>query len=178
VELVVLIGLQGSGKSTFYRTFYAATHVWVSKDRLRNNRRPQRRQMQLIEEALQQGRSVVVDNTNPTAEDRAPLIEVARRYGAEVVGFFFESELEDCLERNRRRAGRERVPDRALHITLNRLRPPTPAEGFDRLYRVALAAGGDFMVQDYGQHGASRDGAHTEGSLRSGEGHSPGNVPG
>src|SRR5262249_13450043 len=80
VELVVLIGLQGSGKSTFYRTFYAATHVLVSKDCFRNNRRPQRMQMQLIEQALLEGRSVVVDNTNPTAEDRVPLIEAARRH--------------------------------------------------------------------------------------------------
>lgn len=155
MELVVLIGLQGSGKTTFYRTFYAATHVLVSKDRLRNNRRPQRRQMQLIEEALQRGRSVVVDNTNPTAEDRTPLIEAARRHGAEVVGFFFDSRLEDCLERNRRRKGRERVPDKALYIALSRLKPPEPIEGFDRLYRVSLAAGGGFTVEEYGGKGAS-----------------------
>jgi hypothetical protein len=48
----------------------------------RNNRRPQRRQMQLIEQALKQGWSVVVDNSNPTVEDRAPNVELARRYGA------------------------------------------------------------------------------------------------
>jgi predicted kinase len=148
VELVVLVGLQGSGKSTFYRTFYAASHAWVSKDRLRNNRRPQRRQMQLIEEALREGRSVVVDNTNATPEDRAPLIEAARAWGAEVVGFSFESRMEDCLERNRRRIGRERVPDRALYITSKRLRPPTLAEGFDRLYRVALRPEGGFRIEE------------------------------
>jgi predicted kinase len=153
VELVILIGLQGSGKTTFYRTFYADTHVLVSKDRLRNNRRPQRRQMQLIEEALQQGRSVVVDNTNPTAEDRTPLIEVARRHGAEVVGFFFDSRLEDCLERNRRRTGRERIPDKALFIAFSRLKPPAPADGFDRLYRVSLCGEGGFAVEEFGQEG-------------------------
>jgi predicted kinase len=49
MEVVLLVGLQGSGMSTFYRTHHAATHVLVSKDRLRNNRRPRRRQMQLIE---------------------------------------------------------------------------------------------------------------------------------
>src|SRR5690242_13264596 len=106
METVLLVGLQGSGKSTFYRTHYAATHVLVSKDRLRNNRRPQRRQMQLIEEALKEGRSVVVDNTNPTVEDRAPIIALARGYGARVIGFSFDSCLGDCLERNARRSGR------------------------------------------------------------------------
>ncbi|HEX8200167.1 MAG TPA: ATP-binding protein [Isosphaeraceae bacterium] len=153
MEVVVLVGLQGSGKSTFYRTYYAATHVLVSKDRFRNNRRPQRRQMQLIEEALRDGRSVVVDNTNPTEQDRAPIIALAGSHGAEVVAFSFESRIRDCLERNRRRTGRERVPDKALHITGARLREPTSGEGFDRLYRVRLAAGGGFVVEPYLEDG-------------------------
>jgi predicted kinase len=147
LEIVLLVGLQGSGKSTFYRSHYAATHVLVSKDRFRNNRRPQRRQMQLIEEALKEGRSVVVDNTNPTVEDRAPIIVLARSYGARVVGFFLDSCLGDCLERNARRSGRERVPDKALYITLERLRKPRIGEGFDQLYQVRLTAEGRFIVE-------------------------------
>jgi predicted kinase len=148
MEVVLLVGLQGSGKSTFYRAHFAATHVLVSKDLLRNNRRPRRRQMQLVEEALQEGRSVVVDNTNPTIEDRAPLIDLARRHGADVVGVYFVPQLDACLERNRSRTGRGRVPDKALYITLNRLHPPTLGEGFDRLYRASVAPEGGFHVED------------------------------
>jgi predicted kinase len=146
MEIVLLVSPQGSGKTTFYQTRYAATHVLVSKDRFRNNRRPQRRQMQLIEEALKEGRSVVVDNTNPTVEDRAPIIALARSYGARVVGFFLDSCLGDCLERNARRSGRELVPDKALYITLQRLRKPRWDEGFDRLYQVRLTPEGQFIV--------------------------------
>ncbi len=148
MEVVLLVGLQGSGKSTFYRTYYARTHILVSKDLFRNHRRPRRRQMQLVEEALQEGRSVVVDNTNPTIDDRAPLIALARRHGADVVGVFFLPQLDTCLERNRRRTGRGRVPDKALYITLKRLRPPTCDEGFDRLYRASLGPDGGFHVED------------------------------
>lgn len=61
----MLIGLQGAGKTTFAAQRFAETHVLISKDRLRNNRRPERRQQRLIAEALAAGRSVVVDNTNP-----------------------------------------------------------------------------------------------------------------
>jgi predicted kinase len=68
-ELVIFVGLQGAGKTTFHRTQFAASHDLVSKDRFRNNRRPARRQRQLIKEALQAGRSVVVDNTNPSADN-------------------------------------------------------------------------------------------------------------
>jgi predicted kinase len=146
MEVVILVGLQGSGKSTFYRTFYQSTHVLVSKDRLRNNRNPQRRQIQLIDEALKEGRSVVVDNTNPREEDRAPIIVMARTHGAEVVGFWFESDLQSCLERNAARAGRERVPDKALYITSRRLRKPALSEGIDRLCGVRLGPAGQFVV--------------------------------
>src|SRR5947209_14086033 len=98
-ELVVLIGLQGSGKSSFYRARFAGTHDWVSKDRFPNNRNPARRQRHLVEEALGAGRSAVVDNTNPTPEDRADLIALARSLGATVAGYYFESRLPDCLGR-------------------------------------------------------------------------------
>jgi predicted kinase len=131
MDVVLLVGRQGSGKSTFYRTHHAATHVLVSKDRFRSNRRPQRRQLQLIEHALKEGRSVVVDNTNPRLQDCAPIIELVRRYGAAVRSYVFELDLGACLERNARRTGREWVPDRALLITFGRLRVPTLAEGFD-----------------------------------------------
>jgi predicted kinase len=148
MEVVVFVGLQGAGKSTFYRTHFATSHVLVSKDGFRNNPRPQRRQMFLIEEALREGRSVVVDNTNPTVEDRAAILELARSFGARVSAFYFDSPLEDCLERNRRRTGKARVPDVALHVTAKRLRPPTIDEGFDGLYRVRIASDGGFSVSD------------------------------
>ncbi len=148
-ELVIFVGLQGSGKSTFYRAHFAGTHDLVSKDRFPNNRQPARRQRQLITEALAAGRSVVLDNTNPTAAERAELIDLARSLGAIVAGYYFESCIADCLERNRRREGKARVPDAALYATRKRLCCPTPAEGFDRLYYVRLLGEGRFEVGDW-----------------------------
>jgi predicted kinase len=81
---------------------------------------------------------VVVDNTNPSAGVRAPLIEVARKYGADVVGYFFLTDARDALRRNRTREGRERVPDVAIFTVRKHLQPPTPGEGFDRLYAVTM----------------------------------------
>jgi len=138
MECVILIGLPAAGKSTFFRQRFAGTHDHVSKDLLRNNRRPQRRQEQLIAESLAAGRSVVVDNTNPSAGVRAPLIEVARKYGADVVGYVFLTDARDALRRNRTREGRERVPDVAIFTVRKHLQPPTPGEGFDRLYAVTM----------------------------------------
>jgi predicted kinase len=140
-ELVVLVGLPGAGKTTFYRERFAATHLQVSKDLLRNRRDRQARQLALLDAALAAGRSAVVDNVNATRADRAALIAVARRYGAAVHGYVVDTPAAECLRRNRLRAGRERVPDVAIHAAAKRLEPPTPEEGFDALSRVRAAEG-------------------------------------
>ena len=147
MELIIFVGLQGSGKSTFYRTYFAATHEYVSKDLLSNNRKPQRRQMQLIEEALEQQLSVVVDNTNPTPEVRKPLLEIGHLYGATVTGYFFKAEVSQCIKRNQQRTGKAKVPPVAIYATAKKLRQPTYAEGFDALYTVEIADNGTFDVQ-------------------------------
>jgi len=146
LELVIFIGLQATGKSTFYRARFAATHVLVSKDlmgRGGKGKPKSARQAEQVTSALAAGRSVVVDNTNPALEDRADLIALARAHDAWVAGYFFTSSLPDALERNRARDGKARVPDVALFATRKRLVPPSYAEGFDRLYSVRLAFGSE-----------------------------------
>ena len=138
MECVILIGLPASGKTTFFRQRFAGTHDYISKDLLRNNRKSQRRQEHLIAESLASGRSVVVDNTNPSAVVRAPLIAIARKHGAQVSGYLFLTEAGDALRRNRARQGSERVPDVAIFTVRKRLQPPSTAEGFDRLFTVKM----------------------------------------
>ena len=155
-ELVVFVGLQASGKTTFYRTHFARTHLLISKDLLRNNRRRARRQTQLVDDALKAGLSVVVDNTNPTRDDRSALITIGRHYGARVISYYFASALQDCLARNRGRTGTARVLDVALYATIKRLVPPSYAEGFDALYFVCLADEGTFDISAW-QNGMAEE---------------------
>ena len=147
---MILIGLPASGKTTFYRERFAGTHAHVSKDLLRNNHRADRRQEQLIVESLTRQQSVVVDNTNASIEVRAQLVAVARAHGAKVIGYYFPTETADALRRNRGRHGRERVPDVAIFAIRKRLEPPSPEEGFDRLFTVRLdESNGRFEVEPY-----------------------------
>ncbi|OKJ99052.1 kinase [Amycolatopsis sp. CB00013] len=146
-EVVILIGLQASGKSTFFRRVFADTHVHLSKDHFPNAKQRQRRQLRMLAEALEEGRSVVVDNTNPSPEEWTPLIEVARRHGARVSGYWFPPDLEGSQERNARRSGKTRVPDVGLYATLKRLRRPSAEDGFDELYTVGFDGEGGFVVE-------------------------------
>src|SRR6185312_15452388 len=145
MELIIFMGLQASGKSTFYHLRFAATHAYVSKDLLHKHKG--RRQMQLVEEALQAGQWVVVDNTNPTPLDREQLIRLGHEYDAEVIGYYFEARVRESLERNRTRSGKARVPDVAIYVTAKKLVPPSYAEGFDTLYDVRIAENSSFEVR-------------------------------
>jgi predicted kinase len=142
MELVILVGLPASGKTSFYQSRFAVTHAHVSKDLMPGARDKGARQVVLIEEALRAGRSVVVDNTSPRVVDRAPLIAAARRHGARVVGYVLDTSRGECLKRNRLREGKARVPDVAVHVAAARMQPPTLEEGFDELFTVSATAGG------------------------------------
>ncbi len=146
VECVILVGLQGSGKTTFYRERFATTHRHISKDLFPHARRRDERQAALIRAALAEGASFVVDNTNVKADDRAAIIALAREGGAHLVGYYFDVPVGSCLRRNRQREGRQRVPDVAIFAKAAKLERPVVAEGFDELYAVRVAEDGQFEV--------------------------------
>ena len=137
LELVILMGLPGAGKSTFYAQRLAATHAHVSMDALpRSASNKRARQRRLVEEALAAGRSVVVDNVNATRAERADLIALAHPAGARVRGCWLDAPPRACLGRNDRRTGRSRVPPVAIFTFAKRFEQPYHDEGFAELWRV------------------------------------------
>jgi predicted kinase len=141
-ELVVFTGLQASGKTSFYRERFAATHVHVSKDAWPNARNKERRQQRLIEEHLRAGRSVVVDNTNPTPNEREPLIALGRAAEARLSSYSFVVTVEEALRRNATRQGRARIEEVGIFSVAKRLLAPSSAEAFDRFFEVTLTDAG------------------------------------
>ena len=138
MELIILVGLQAAGKTTYYHEHFAATHVHVSKDLMPNARDREAKQMMQIDKALEAGRSVVVDNTNPTRESRAALIAAGKRRGARVIAVYFDPHIPTVLMRNRQREGKARVPDVAIFATKKKLAAPTLEEGFDEVRVVPM----------------------------------------
>ena len=132
-DVVILVGLPGSGKSTFARERFPA-HDYISKDAFPPGARDkQARQDAALRAALRAGRSALVDNTNVTIADRAAIIAIAREYGARVVGYFLDVPVREAIARNELREGRAKVPKVAIFTSAKRLVPPSLAEGFDEL---------------------------------------------
>lgn len=132
-ELVVFVGLPASGKSTYFYAHFAGTHEHVSKDLMPNARNRDARQRAMIDAALAAGKSVVVDNTNPTPAVRAPLIAAGKRHGVRVIAIYFPTEVRIAVMRNRGREGKARLPNVAIFATQKKLVPPTVEEGFDEV---------------------------------------------
>ncbi|HEV8440324.1 MAG TPA: AAA family ATPase [Methylomirabilota bacterium] len=148
-ECIILIGLQGAGKTTLYQRRFAHSHAHASMDRFPNARHKAARLAQEITRALDAGQSVVVDNTNPTVAVRAPLIRMARARGAEVIGYYIEATAREAVARNRQREGKARIPDVGIFATAKRLQPPLRAEGFHRLYRARMREDGMFTLEEW-----------------------------
>jgi predicted kinase len=148
LECVILIGIPAAGKTTFYRRYFADTHHHVSRDLWPKAADRGARQRREISSALSAGRSVVVDNTNPTAADRKAIIDLARTHGARVVGYFLNVSARQAAARNEQRTGPARVPKVAVFTSAKRLQRPALAEGFDQLFQLEPAENGRFTVTE------------------------------
>ena len=142
MEAVIFVGVQGSGKTTFYRDRFFDTHVRINLDMLKTRHREQL----LLAASLAAKQPFVVDNTNPLPSDRARYIGVAREAGFRVVAYFFDTTLRDAIQRNNQRTGKQKIPVPAIAGAFRKLQVPTLEEGFDYVYRVKVAPEGGFIV--------------------------------
>ena len=144
MEAVVFCGIQGSGKTTFYRERLLPTHVRISLDLLRTRHR----ERAFLSTCIETRQPFAVDNTNPTAVERRVYLEPALAAGFRATAYFFDVRPEEAIERNERRGGGERIPIAGLLGTYKRLEPPRHAEGFTRIVRVRAAAEGGWLVEE------------------------------
>ena len=142
-RMVIMMGLQGSGKSTFCeRYFISDGYENISMDIHKTRKREGESLQRCIDGQL----PCVIDNTNPTRTDRARYIVPGKNSGFRVVGYFMQSKLADCLERNEKRA--RQVPKKGILATFNKIEMPSLDEGFDELNFVSIE-NGDFKISKW-----------------------------
>jgi protein phosphatase len=148
LSLVVLVGISGSGKSTFARTHFRPTQV-LSSDAFRAMVADDENDQSATAEAfdalhyvagkrLRAGRLTVVDATNVQEHARASLVKVAREHDVLPVAIVLNTGLDTCWERTEARTDRDFGKGvlvrqhRLLRRSLNRL----AQEGFRKVFVV------------------------------------------
>jgi predicted kinase len=132
MEAVIFCGIQATGKTTFFKERFFKTHVRISLDQLNTRNK----EFSFITTCILTFHPFVIDNTNPSPEERAKYIAIAKANKFKVIGYYFQSKITDALARNNQRSGKEKVPEIGIKGTFKRLSLPSMAEGFDELYYV------------------------------------------
>jgi predicted kinase len=144
LECVLLIGIQASGKSTFYKQYLYDTHMRINLDMLKSRHKEDI----FLAASFQAKQKFVVDNTNPTRQDRSKYIQLSKTFRYKIIGYFMNTSLDSSLLRNEGRKGKARVPIAAIRRTLNKLEAPGYDEGFDELYDVIIE-NGEFIIKKF-----------------------------
>jgi protein phosphatase len=156
-SLVVLVGISGSGKSTFAARHFAPTEV-LSSDFFRgvvaddeNDQTASGDAFEILYHAaakrLAAGRLTVLDATNVHPDARAEAVELAREHDLPAVAIIFDLPPRLCRERNLQRPGRT-VDARVLRAqreTLRRGLRGLPNEGFHVVHTIASAEEQDLL---------------------------------
>lgn len=139
-KLILLVGLPGSGKSTWAARKKLPV---LSSDELRRiladdptdqsiHRRVFSVLRLLVKHRLELKRPVTcVDATNLTPKERRPYIALARRHGVTIEAVFFDTPVAECQRRNRLR--KRVVPREAIETMARKLVPPSAREGFSKV---------------------------------------------
>ncbi len=145
MKAIILIGLQGSGKSTFYQRQFSTTHVRLNLDMLKTRHR----EKILLQACLTALLPFVIDNTNPTRAERLVYLEAARNAGLRIAGYYLQSKVDDCKRRNELRPASQQVPLPGILGTAGRMELPSRDEGFDELFYVHINEANEFVIEEW-----------------------------
>lgn len=154
-EIIILAGPPGGGKTTVTQRYYP-NHVRVNRDTLGGNTMsPTARIYEYMREQYAQGaRDFILDNTHPTVEHRAVVIQVAKELGLPVRCFWLDTNLGEAqflaALRQVRKTGKllyaheyaehkgdpNLFPPAAQFAYFKRFEEPSLDEGLDDIVRV------------------------------------------
>lgn len=115
--IIIFVGMPGSGKTSFYKKeLEPRGWVHINQDTLKTYAKV----MSEMKRFLKEGRSVVIDNTNPSIEKRRELIKIGIDLGIPSIILYF---VDNGHERNKLRE--KPVPQIAYNMYYKNLTEPT-----------------------------------------------------
>lgn len=138
--MVIMHGFPASGKTSFVKCHLLPRgYIWINQDTMQTFSRCHR----ATRDNLAQGRSIVIDNTNPNRAARAKYIDVAKEHNPNIriiaLTMATSKELAQHLNMVREResnGGIHHVPLVAYHTFLKRVEKPDSGERIDRIAEI------------------------------------------
>lgn len=130
--MVVMTGYSGSGKSTLSKQLPAER---INQDTLKTKAKC----LSTCRKLLVQGKSVVIDKTNPSVSSRAEFTALAKEAGIPYVSIYVSTPFEESIARNKQRAvetGVKEVPMIAYYKYRKEFQEPSMEEGFSKVYKI------------------------------------------
>jgi predicted kinase len=130
-KVLILKGLPASGKSSRAKELVKQGWTRVNRDDLRamlhssewssdNEKLVVKLRDTVIEECLEKGRNVVVDDTNLAVQNEKQIRQIALKYNAEVGCQFFDTPLKECIERDSKREDVAQVGEQVIRRMYNK----------------------------------------------------------
>ncbi len=132
---MILVGCPASGKSTIRERYFTPFgYQAVNRDTLGTKEKC----LKVAREALKAGKSVIVDNTNPTKADRKQFIDLAKTNGIKIRCFYLKIDTKLSYHLNMYRqvqsnGVRRRVPEVAYRVYEKHFEYPEKSEGFSSI---------------------------------------------
>jgi len=154
-EMIVIVGSPASGKSSFVNQFLLKDnkkfkkpieYVHVNQDKLKTKSKC----INVTKQNLNNGKSVVIDNTNRDVKTRGEYIAIAKEAGVFCRCIWFVTTKEESFHLNafRNVAGeasgdeeKRTVPAVAIHGFYKNLVPPCKSEGFEDVVQIPFMPG-------------------------------------
>jgi len=141
-ELIIMVGFPGSGKSYYVKNYLSLNYFHVSLDKYKSSNKC----INLCKKKLEEGDSVVIDNTNPSIESRKKFIDIAKKLNIKIRCIFFTTDELLSFHNNHFRSkinNSKIVPKIAYNIYKKKFIEPCIKEGFYKINKI------DFILENH-----------------------------
>ena len=144
-KLIMMIGIPGSGKSTWVKNNKTDSDLWVSRDKIRFDKLKEGEDYfahetevfnQFIEEiswGLEMDKTVIADATHLNKKSRKMVIDKVRKFADEIEAVWIDTPIEIAFARNDQRDGLAWVKHGIIRRMAFSMEEPTKEEGFNKI---------------------------------------------